>query len=476
MQLSGKSNFIRNGTITFSEQLVRLGLQLIGLILVSRLTSSDVFGVYALMIALSTGLLCVTQFNVDSYLTANPNISDKAQGSIWSFLVVVNISAGITLIVLANSLHVSNSNFYIILGTIFTLFAWSIGSLPRAKLLSSGEFKQLFIIGILGSLTNLILSVSLLLILENGQIALMISQVSAVMVSSLAAIYLGKGNLKLGSPFTVPKTILMDFKHTTQTLLANFLSRNLDTFLIYFAMGASALGYYDRAYFLMLAAQQFLSQVLGRIIVKDLAKFQGEDLDRRFLVLTELYVFAAILIFAPFIFFPDTLVNLLLGSNFEPSTDIVRVLGLVGVLQSILATSGYYYLRKENLKAQATVTLQTASIYIMSFSLIPLINLKIVTFALANFLASLIAILVVYLSLSRISLTSFRSYTWFYSKRFLINIVHITIIFGSIKYFLEVPPILQISLGYLLLFITYYYKKSPLKRFRPVMLKGESRA
>ena len=475
MQLSGKSNFMRNGSITFGEQLVRLGLQLIGLVVVSRITSSYVFGVSALMIALSTGLLCVTQFNVDSYLTANPKISAKEQGAIWSFLVVVNISVGITLSMLAIFLHVSNSNFYIILGTTLTLFAWSVGSVPRARLLSSGAFKRLFIVGILGSLTNLVASVSLLLILENGQIALMISQVSAVMISSLVAICLGKGDLKLGSPLTIPKTILKDFMHTTQSLLANFFSRNLDTFLIYFAMGASALGYYDRAYFLMLAAQQFLSQVLGRIIIKDLARFQGDDLDRRFLLLTEFYVFVAILIFVPFIFFPDTLVNLLLGSNFGPSTDLVRVLGVAGVLQSILATSGYYYLRKENLKAQAAVTLQTASIYIITFSLIPVINLKIVNFALANCLASLIAIPVVYWSLSRLSTSIFQSYIWFYSRRFLTNVIHITLVFAATKYFLGVLPILQMSLGYLLLFLTYYSKKSPLNNFRPVILKGESR-
>lgn len=475
MQLSGKSNFMRNGTITFGEQVVRLGLQLLGLILVSRLTSSYVFGVSALMIALSTGLFCVTQFNVDSYLTANPKIGDKEHGAIWSFLIVVNISVGIALSVLALSLHVSNSNFYIILGTTLTLFAWSIGSLPRAKLLCSGAFKRLFLVGILGSLTNLIASVSLLLILENGQIALMISQVSAVMISSLAAIYLGKGDLKLGSPFKVPKTILKDFVHTTQSLVANFLSRNLDTFLIYFAIGASALGYYDRAYFLMLAAQQFLSQVLGRIIVKDLSRFQGDDLDSRFLALTEFYVFTAILIFAPFVFFPDTLVNLLLGSNFEPSTDLVRVLGVVGVLQSILATSGYYYLRKNRLKAQAAVTLQTASIYIISFLLIPLIDFQILTFALANCLASLIAIPVVYFSLSRISVNFFPSNIRLYSKRLLTNVFYITMIFSTIRYFLGVLPIVQMSLGYLLLFVTYYSKKSPLKDFRPVLLKSESR-
>ena len=384
-------------------------VQLSNLVLISRLTSSHTFGVSALMIAISTGMLSLSQFNIDSYLTSNKYIGNMSKGSIWSFLICVNISLAIIINLVAFYLNWSLENRYILLGSGLILICWSIGSVPKAVLLSEGKFKKLAKVGVAGSIINLTFSLLLIVMLDNDQIAIALSQTMAVLGSSVFAIAMGRSGIYLRNPKHIPKSIVIDFFHTSTSLFANFLARNVDTFMIFLLFGASALGLYDRAYFLMLAVQQFLSQVLGRVVLSDLSYRSSDEFLSRYFQLNLVYQLSSFVLFVPFIFTPKMVIDVFLGGTFSESHSLVQIFGIVGIVQASVSLSGTFFQVKKELRIQSKVALITSSVYLINFMLFPILNLSLNSFAIANLCSSLISYPIVFYYVRKLSGQEFNS-------------------------------------------------------------------
>jgi PST family polysaccharide transporter len=119
-------------------------------------------------------------------------------------------------------------------------------------------------------------------------------------------------------------------------------ARNLDNLLIGRFLGATALGYYGRAYRLMLYPVQNISWVLGRVLFPafselqhDRAKVRDQYLRTiRFISLVTFPLMAGMAVVAP------ELTRVVYGPRWERTIGLVRILSLVGALQSIGTTIG----------------------------------------------------------------------------------------------------------------------------------------
>lgn len=127
--------------------------------------------------------------------------------------------------------------------------------------------------------------------------------------------------------------------------LLSFVSRNIDNLLIGKFLGAASLGFYSRAYFLMLQPINLTNQVLARVMFPVFAKLQDqpEQIRMAYLKSTRLVsflVFPAI----TFVFvMSDPLVRLLLGDKWAETGYLLKIFCVYSLVDTIGVTTGWIY-------------------------------------------------------------------------------------------------------------------------------------
>jgi polysaccharide transporter, PST family len=127
--------------------------------------------------------------------------------------------------------------------------------------------------------------------------------------------------------------------------IANYFARNADYVLIAKFYGSTELGFYDRAYKLLLFPLQQILGPLGRIMLPMLARIQS-DPDRYRRAYTESISLLMILSQPGLIMvtiFADDVFSILFGPHWAPSVPIFRWLGLCGLHQVMTSTTGWLF-------------------------------------------------------------------------------------------------------------------------------------
>ncbi|KIC93565.1 lipopolysaccharide biosynthesis protein [Flavihumibacter solisilvae] len=127
--------------------------------------------------------------------------------------------------------------------------------------------------------------------------------------------------------------------------LLNFTARNIDNLLVGKALGATALGIYSRAYFLMLQPLNLTHQVLARVMFPVLSTYQDDlpNMKRVFLLTTRLFAFIILPFFVYVIIAADELIYILLGSKWMEVAYLLRIFCIYGVIDTIGLTTVWIY-------------------------------------------------------------------------------------------------------------------------------------
>lgn len=127
---------------------------------------------------------------------------------------------------------------------------------------------------------------------------------------------------------------------------ANYASRNLDNILIGHHFGAVVLGYYDRAYKLLLYPHENLAGPLSRVMVPVLSRVQDQPAQFRRVFLQSCGVLNLVSIpgMVVAIWCSDELVTLLLGEKWLPISPIFFWLGIAGIMQPLINAAGWLFL------------------------------------------------------------------------------------------------------------------------------------
>jgi PST family polysaccharide transporter len=128
--------------------------------------------------------------------------------------------------------------------------------------------------------------------------------------------------------------------------LFNFFSRNLDNILIGRMLGATTLGYYSRAYNLMLFPLSQVTNPLAQVMIPALSRLVGDPSTYRAAylgVLQKVMFFCCPIIMANIVG-ADWTVGLLLGPNWTPSIEIYRVLCISALLQPVGNSTGWLFI------------------------------------------------------------------------------------------------------------------------------------
>ena len=233
--------------------------------------------------------------------------------------------------------------FIVLIGTSFSILFWSIGTTSRALINRENRFRELMFIGIVSSLSNLIVSVSVAQISNLGALALIVGQVLAILTSSCLSIRMSRHKLKLVMPNKFEKSTLEFYRNNSLSSLSNFVARNLDTVYLAMSLGVLMLAYYDRAYSLIYNSQIALSQVFSRVILPKYAQDENA-IKRDYLRDLRAYAYISIGVYAPLILWPELVTRTIYGDGYGETAKVLPFLAIAGILQSLSSLSGLVFL------------------------------------------------------------------------------------------------------------------------------------
>jgi len=374
-------------SLTLAEQTLRTFFQLLTSLVVARIVAPEAFGWAALSTLLIGILTLIGQLGIEPYLISASDISDERNNRVWTLGLIVNGLLLVLSIPVFVVLKLEQNQLIVLLGAILGNFFWSLGVVSKAILNKREEYKQIALIGIFSSFTNFAIATSLSKLQDSGALALVSGQVFAILSYSLLSIWYS--NLRLRWRFTrqIPSAPMRFARQLTISSFANFIARNCDTLLISISLGILSLAFYDRAYVLVFNLQIALSQVFSRVLLAKFASNQETawNLYQRY---SRIYMFASVLLFSPLIAMNHLIVSILYGDKFEQTAEILKYLAVGGFLQAMSSLSGVLLLALRATKELLKISLISASIYIIAFSLVFFRAASLIEYAIATCIAS----------------------------------------------------------------------------------------
>lgn len=151
--------------------------------------------------------------------------------------------------------------------------------------------------------------------------------------------------------------------------LVNYFARNADNLLIGKFCGAESLGYYDRAYKLLLFPLTQIQAPLGRVMLPVLSRLQNEP-ERYRKAYIECVTLMMLAIQPGLVFlivFAEDVFLILFGPEWLPAVPIFRWLGVAGLQQAMSATAGWLYISQGRSGDYFRIGAVTSAITLISF-------------------------------------------------------------------------------------------------------------
>lgn len=354
-----------------SAQLIRIAVQMVSVVVLSRLLLPEDFGLVA---AVTPVIGFVSMFQDLGYGQAIVQRRDITREQISS---VFWTTAGLGLLCAVATTLASPAVAWffhdqrlllITISASVPLFLGSLMSVPSALLNRHLNFRGLAISDALGAILGLV-SAIVAAYLGARYWSLMIS--SAV---SSAVIVLGYWNSARWKPDR-PKARFVDREigafgaNLTGFTFVNYFARNLDNILIGHQAGSVSLGYYDRAYKLLYFPIQNINGPLYRVMTPLLSRVQDDKVRFRemFLRSTGQLTLFIVPAMAALVAVPHEVVLLVFGARWLPVAPIFFYLGINGLLQPLGNATGWIFIAQGRTDIMFRVSVITSLITVGSF-------------------------------------------------------------------------------------------------------------
>lgn len=252
------------------------------------------------------------------------------------------------------------------LGLRFTIA--SLGVVQIALLTRHMRFKQIAIIEIGSAISGGI--VGLLVATKGGGPWSLVAQtLTASLVSTGFAWLLSKWRPAFLFRMSACRDLLGLSAYVLCFNFVNYWARNLDNLLIGRFCGASALGFYSRAYSLMLLPLNQVTQVLSKVMLPALSKIQ-DDKSRVKAVYIKSTGLIALLTFPMMVglfVVSNEFILVLLGLKWKETIPLLKLFCVVGLLQSVTSTLGWLTTSQGRMRMYFWVGVVNASAFVVSF-------------------------------------------------------------------------------------------------------------
>lgn len=333
---------------TFLSQSIRIGCQVLGVVLLSRLLPASDFGLLAMASAVTGFTSLFRDFGTTTAVIQRPTVPASLLDAVFWFNVGLGVCLASTLVLLSPVVvsFFSEPRLYEVIWLLALAFPLEASGLVHQALFErASNFKPVAIVESVAALFGL--GIAFWSAWLGWGVFSLVAQTLVSVAIATTGLWLMSG-WRPGIKGSVAELRgLWNFSGNLVGFnVLNYFARTADNILIGRFSGATDLGFYTMAYRAMLWPLQNLSAVVGRALFPVLSRMQDEP-ER----LAQTYIKATaaiILLSAPLMLglfvLREPVVRTILGEQWMPVADMLAWLAPIGLLQSLGTTVGYLYL------------------------------------------------------------------------------------------------------------------------------------
>ena len=343
-----KRHTIRGGALTVSSQFVQVLLYTISTVVLARLLAPEDYG----LVGMVTAAIGVLRIFKDAGLSTATVQRESINGELVSTVFWINVSLGLGMalfsIALAPALVVlyHEPRLYwitLVLASIFILDA--AGAQHQALLRRRMHFKALAIVDIISMLAGL--AVSLIMATAGYGYWALVGMPLAMAVATMLGVWIAEpwrpGRPRRGCG---AGSMMRFGGYLTGSNLLNYLFRNSDNMLIGWYWGAGPLGFYQKAYSLLMLPITQVNSPLSGVAIPTLSRLQSDpERQKRFFVSGySIAVSITLPIVVVAAIFSDDVIRLLLGPKWLSAVGIFRLLAPAALMGAVLNPFGWLFI------------------------------------------------------------------------------------------------------------------------------------
>jgi len=366
-------NNLKNKTISgiswsIVDNVTKLLLTLFITSILARLLKPDDFGVIAMIFVFTGFLKILRDFGLGASVIQKTNPSSKELDSL--FWVTIGFGVFVTLVLIAFSSTIAS--FYelpklskLIKVISVAMFLGSVSIIPESLIKKDLDFKSLFF----RNIGNLIISGSVTILMAYygyGVWALIFKEI----IFNFLLIIFNFSLVKWRPTFTFSYDSIKSYLNFSLPLFGentlNYFVRNIDNLLIGKLLGDTILGYYSKAYSLMLLPVRQISGSIANVMFPSLSIIKNDKAKVwvGYMNVVKIVSFVNFPIMISLYFFAKEIVLILFGSQWLEVIPIIKGLCFLGAIQSIGTLAGSIYNSQGETKLQFKVGLFSKSIMV----------------------------------------------------------------------------------------------------------------
>ena len=366
-----KSKSVRGGMVTLVSQGVSAVIQLASTVILAHLLSPKDFGIIAMVMVVTAFAGLFQDLGLSAAVIQTKELSHAQKSNLFWLNVLVGLV--LTLLVAAASPLVAV--FYhreelveVTRALSLTFFLGSLGSQHSAMLEREMQFTRRASATVAGVILTFLVSLALA-VSGYSYWALVWGSLSGTICTSLCFVLLSPLRPGLPSRGSGVKSMLQFGAHVTSFNFVNYLSRNLDNILIGRTWGADALGFYSRAYQLLMFPINNLRSPLSAVAFPAMSKLEANSQEYRsyYRGLIRILAMVTMPIVAWMYAASNEVVLITLGEKWLASAQIFSVLAISGFIQPVSSMRGLILLSSGQAKRNFYAGMITAAVVSFAF-------------------------------------------------------------------------------------------------------------
>lgn len=358
----------KGAIVTIGSQVLLAAIQLINMVVLSRLLTPTDFG----LMAMSTSVVAFVALFRDLGLSTATIQCQNLDQDTASGLFFVNIGTALVLISLlctaAPFIAVALNDHRltaVITVSSGTLLIAALAAQHAAQFARDLKFFATQWITVAGSVAGSIGAISLAASGGGYWALLANSWITAVSQMILLWIWSPWRPSRVRNWSKIRSALDFGFSVTASSLIIYF-SRQFDKLLVGHRLGGEELGYYSRAYAILLVPQTLISGPVSFVLLPGLSRLQEQSKDWCELLISAVRVTTifTMLVAALLIANADEIVEIVLGSQWESSADLVSIFGISMIARAVMNQNSWIYISLGNTKRMLAWQLTTLPIYL----------------------------------------------------------------------------------------------------------------
>lgn len=344
---SYKKTALSGSVYVLVAQFIKIALLFLSIIVLSRILTPEDFGLIACLTPIIAFITLLQDLGLQQAVIQRDKISDEQINKVFWVLSAVGLFFAISLCILSPAIAWFYHDDRLLLLTILTsipLAITSMASLPISLLNRSMKFNNIAIIDITANLLGFIATV-IGALLGMSYWSLLLTPFFLAFTTLIGALWLSKWRPNRPQ-FKLDKDILHFGANLTGSNIINFFARNLDNILIGRYEGVQPLGFYERAYKLLMFPLSSINAPISKVIIPILSNIQSDKERVRRIYLRVIGILTLIIVpgMAALIIVPEDVVLLLFGEKWLAVAPIFFWLGMAGLVQPLANSTSWVFI------------------------------------------------------------------------------------------------------------------------------------